>query len=482
MSLGTRLTLKTAAIVGALLALAAVALWGLSGLNRDLDAALDEYDRLAQTYELAVTIERVRGVLRTDASNAARLRPMVTRALLELEDEDLVLGEDVIGALRADLLAVTDAIDSGVGPARAAALSGPLNEATQRLFNEANRIETRIAEVGRSADARRAKVTRWVWGAAVIASALAIGVGFWQYLAVMRPLRRLGRGVNRLAGGDFSQKLRATGDREFVRLAEDFNQMADELQGLYQSLEEKVRLRSRQLAQSERLASVGFLAAGVAHEINNPLAIIAGEAELALQQLAGGEPDDPQAAQGLATIRDEAFRCKAITQKLISLARPGSGERARVDLLALAQEVATLVRTLPQHEGRVLDVAGTVAVAETDPSQVRQVLLNLVINALEASPIDGRVTVRVAADAAAARVAVIDRGRGMAEPTLAKVFEPFYTEKKSPSAPGLGLGLSISHAIINELGGRLTAASEGLGQGSTFTIELSASGARKEQS
>lgn len=482
MSLGTRLTLKTAAIVGALLALAAVALWGLSGLNRDLDAALDEYDRLAQTYELAVTIERVRGVLRTDASNANRLRPMVTRALLELEDEDLVLGEDVIGPLRTDLLAVTDALDSGAGPAQAAALSGPLNEATQRLFNEANRIETRIAEVGRSADARRAKVTRWVWAAAVVASALAIGVGFWQYLAVMRPLRRLGSGVNRLAGGDFSQKLRATGDREFVRLAEDFNRMAQELQGLYQSLEEKVRLRSRQLAQSERLASVGFLAAGVAHEINNPLAIIAGEAELALQQLGKGDggPADPQAAQGLATIRDEAFRCKAITQKLISLARPGSGERARVDLLALAQEVATLVRTLPQHEGRALDVAGTVAMVETDPAQLRQVLLNLVINALEASPTDGRVTVRVTADAAG-RVAVIDHGRGMSESTLAKVFEPFYTEKKSPSAPGLGLGLSISHAIIDELGGRLTAGSEGPGQGSTFTIELPAGAISKEQ-
>lgn len=475
MSLGTRLTLKTAAIVGALLALAAVAWWGLNGLNRDLDAALDEYDQLRQVYELAVTIEQARVVLRTDPKNTGRLRPMVTKALLELDDQSLALRPELAGQLRGDLLTVYEALSAGQGeerPADPAALAGALSQATNRLAVEARQIEQRIAAVGVAADQRRARVTRWVGGAALVAAVLAIGVGFWQYLAVMRPLRRLERGVNRLARGDFTEKLVGTGDREFVRLAEDFNAMADQLRGLYQSLEDKVRQRSRQLAQSERLASVGFLAAGVAHEINNPLAIIAGEAELAL----GALPADADAASrdALSAIRDEAFRCKAITQKLLSLARPGSDAREAVDLRKLAGDVATLVRTLPQHEGRKLNVVGPAATVPTDPAQVRQVLLNLIINALEASPVDGIVQVSVAVTEDRARVIVADQGRGMDEQTLARVFEPFYTEKRTPSAPGVGLGLSISHAIIEDLGGRLTAASDGPGRGSTFTIELPA--------
>jgi signal transduction histidine kinase len=480
MTLSLRLTLKTAALMAALLVVAGVSLWGLGGLNRDLDAALGEYDRLSATYRFATTVEQARVVLATDPDNTARLRPLVQRALLELEAGESALDPALAGELRGDLAPLEAALRDGtLGPETRDGLAGPLNTAISRLAAEADAIEQRIADVGDQADHRRRSVTRVLVVTALVAVLLAAIIGVWQYRAVMSPMRRLSHGVDRLAKGEFTQRLRATGDREFVKLAEDFNRMADELAGMYAGLEEKVRLRSAQLAQSERLASVGFLAAGVAHEINNPLGIIAGEAELALMNLPGDADDATR--QPLTAIRDEAFRCKAITQKLLSLARPGPGEQERVDLHALAQEVASLVRTLPQHEGRSVEVVPDTADAEagsahvlSDPAQLRQVLLNLVINALEATGTPGgRVAIRTGpADAGRVAIAVQDNGRGMDVQTLGRVFEPFYTEKNSPSTPGLGLGLSISHAIVTDLGGTLSAASDGPGRGSTFTIAL----------
>ena len=475
MTLSTRLTLKTAALIAALLVVACVSLWGLNGLNRDLDDALGEYDKLRATYTFVTTIEQARVVVMTDPNNTARLRPLVQRALLELEGGGLALDAALAQQLQGDLEMLDSAIREGTyGQLTQGELTGPLNTAINRLGNETNAIEKRIAKIGKTADGRRESVTRLLLMTAGVAALLAVLIGLWMYRAVMSPLRRLSHGVDRLAHGDFQQRLQATGDKEFVKLADDFNRMADELAGMYAGLEEKVRVRSAQLAQSERLASVGFLAAGVAHEINNPLGIIAGEAELALLELPKDASDE--ARQPLIAIRDEAFRCKAITQKLLSLARPGQCKKESVNLSALAHEVASLVRTLPQHVDRAVVVIGDANVtAQTDPAQIRQVLLNLIINALEAVPAKvGQVEIHTRQAAQGiAEITVQDNGQGMDEQTLANVFEPFYTEKNTPSTPGLGLGLSISHAIISDLGGTLSASSPGLGKGSAFTITLS---------
>lgn len=475
MSLGTRLTLKTAVLVLAVVVVAAAALWGLGGLNRDLDAALGEYDRLRETYLLSNSIEQARSLSRSDPPQTARVRQLLQRVLVGtqqrgggvLSDKRLTQVQD---ALRAALAALDppgrdrDKLDRAYAQ---------LNTAVNSLLSEIDDTSARIEHIDAAADQKRKRVVLWVTLTAALAALTAVAVGVWQYLAVMRPLRRLQGGVKRLASGEFADRLHAAGDREFVSLADDFNQMADELSSLYRDLEDKVRLRSAQLAQSERLASVGFLAAGVAHEINNPLAIIAGEAELALGQLPAGASDASRKA--LSDIRDEAFRCKAITHKLLSLARPGRGSSNEpTDLNAIAISVSDLVRNLPQYERRAVQVQTDAdAWAVTDPAQVKQVLMNLVINALEAvEPDTGRVWLVVERSIRYASIRVKDNGRGIEPDTLERVFEPFYTEKKTPSKPGLGLGLSISHAIIEDLGGRLTAHSGGLGQGSLFTIEL----------
>lgn len=472
MSLGTRLTFKTAVLVLAVVVVAGAALWGLAGLNRDLDAALNEYDRLRKAYMLINDVEQARAAASSAVPSPDRIRQPIQRAVLMLDEEAGVFTDETTAALRSELLVALRSLDeSQPDEAISYDTMGPLYTVINKLTIEISDTAAGIESIEQSAASHRARVIVGVSITAGLAALLAIIVGIWQYLAVMRPLRHLQRGVERLAAGDFADKLRETGDREFVLLANNFNRMADDLATLYRELEDKVRLRSAQLAQSERLASVGFLAAGVAHEINNPLAIIAGEAELALGDLT----DDSPQREALTAIRDEAFRCKGITQKLLSLARPGSDTREAIDLRQLADEVASLVKTLPQHKDRDLVVEGEHAMVVTDPSRVKQVLLNLVINALEAvSTRSGQVRLKIENTGGQVSVSVADNGKGIDPDALARVFEPFYTSKKTPNKPGLGLGLSISHAIIEDLGGQLTAASPGTDQGSTFTIELPA--------
>lgn len=473
MSLGTRLTLKTAVLVLAVVVVAVVAVWGLRGLNRDLDAALGQYDRLRETYTLSNSIEQVRSLTRQDPPQTERVRQLLQRLIIASEQGGSVMDDQRLAQVQGGLRSALVVLDEpGTERSRLDQAYAQLNTSVNSLLGEIDDTSARIQQIERDAEDNRTQVVQRVVLTAAITALLAIVVGIWQYLAVMNPLRRLQRGVERLASGDFADRLKASGDREFVHLADDFNRMADELSTLYQDLEDKVRLRSSQLAQSERLASVGFLAAGVAHEINNPLAIIAGEAELAL----GALPADADGAlcKALVDIRDEAFRCKGITQKLLSLARPGSDDLEPVVLVSLANEVASLIRTLPQHAGRTLTVQGDESVAATsDAPQLKQVLLNLVINALEAvEPGRGRVDISVEECGEIAAIAIRDNGKGLDADSIERVFQPFYTERKSPTTPGLGLGLSISHAIIEDLGGRLFAVSEGIGRGSTFTIEL----------
>jgi signal transduction histidine kinase len=237
---------------------------------------------------------------------------------------------------------------------------------------------------------------------------------------------------------------------------------------MQRGLERKVRRQAAELARAERPASVGFLAAGVAHEINNPLAIILAEAELAQRPGA-----DPTLAEALTVIREEAARCKAITARLLETAR-GGGAREDLDLLAEAKSAVALAQKLEQARACAVTVEGGFARAFAEPGPLRQVLLNLVVNAMEAAP-QGRVVVRVSADGPRSRVEVRDDGAGIASADLPRIFEPFFTTKRNPATPGLGLGLAVAQAIVSAQGGKLAAHSDGPGLGSVFTVELDAS-------
>jgi signal transduction histidine kinase len=259
--------------------------------------------------------------------------------------------------------------------------------------------------------------------------------------------------------------------------------MAAELQNLYRELEAKVAIKSKALVRSERLASVGFLAAGVAHEINNPLSIITGYGERAMQQLDRNSTDPQRIRNAIAVMCEEAFRCKQITDRLLKLARPGGEDRVRICLADLAHDVISTVGGLPEYrEKRLVLESGQRHLSEivARPGEIKQVILNLVINALEAvEPQGGEVKLTIASDERTVELSVIDNGRGMDAETLDRVFEPFFTLKRAGRA-GTGLGLSISHAIIADHGGTIAAASDGDSLGSRFTVTLPAAVSMRE--
>ena len=299
-----------------------------------------------------------------------------------------------------------------------------------------------------------------------------------QYRSIVVPLARLREGVRAIATGRFGERLPAQGEQEFAELADDFNRMAAELDGLYRDLEAKVAQKSRELVRSERLASVGFLAAGVAHEISNPLGIMSGFAELSLKGLRqrGDITSVEDAQRTLQIIRDETFRCKEIIHKLLSLSKPGSGERQPLSLAQVAEEVSLMVGGHERYRGRQLRLhlpQGDDLTILGDVVEMKQVLLNLTVNALEAvAPVAGVVTIRGRRERDQIVLCVSDNGCGMTAETREHVFEPFYTTRHHDGQRGMGLGLSITHAIIEGHHGTITAESPGVGLGSRFTVRL----------
>ncbi|MFO0946836.1 MAG: HAMP domain-containing sensor histidine kinase [Planctomycetota bacterium] len=314
-----------------------------------------------------------------------------------------------------------------------------------------------------------------VYSTSILVLVMLVVLVWVGYRAVFRPIRELHRGVTKISAGNFDPRVCLDSADEMQELGEAFNHMADRLQGIYKDLNFKVEERSRQLIRSERLASVGFLAAGVAHEINNPLASIAfcGEAiESRLKQVLPPNSENADVIRSYLTmIQQEAFRCKAITEKLLDFSRVGEPERVETDIVALVRNVIELVQHLGKTKDRnlVFDPYHPVF-ARVNPQELKQVLLNLVVNALESTDEGG--TVRIVADPRdeGVVVSVADDGCGMTEEVKDNLFEPFFTRNRT--GKGTGLGLSISHLIISQHGGTLDANSAGPGKGSTFTIHL----------
>ncbi|HEX7177254.1 MAG TPA: ATP-binding protein [Pyrinomonadaceae bacterium] len=229
-----------------------------------------------------------------------------------------------------------------------------------------------------------------------------------------------------------------------------------------------------QLARSRRLATVGQLAAGVAHEINNPLAAIAACAEAVVRDVRASEPASALAAEGnwnfyLEEIVRQALRGKAITRGLLDLSRQRRAKREAVELNQLVERAARLFEPRGAERGvRVeLDVDARVGEVATDEGMVRQILDNLLSNALDAAGAGGRVGVSTVLDAARVRVEVEDSGPGIPPEILARVFDPFFTTKDP--GHGSGLGLAISLSLAEAIGGALTVESKP-GAGTRFRL------------
>lgn len=292
---------------------------------------------------------------------------------------------------------------------------------------------------------------------------------------VFAPLKQLQEGVNHVAKGDFEHPINLKSGDELEELANAFNDMTHQLASTYRNLEQQVNERSRQLVRSERMVSVGFLAAGVAHEINNPLASIAFCSEALQSRLSDYIKRYPQETEVinkyLAMIQQEAFRCKEITSKLLEFSRVGDRRREPTDLAGLIQSVLEIAQHLQNCRGkRIIFQPYAQVVAGVNAQDIKSVVLNLVVNALDSMDEGGVLTITLMQKTGLAEMNFTDTGCGMAPDVLQNIFEPFFT--KNRTGKGTGLGLFISHQIVDQHGGQIEARSAGPSQGSTFTVRV----------
>jgi two-component system NtrC family sensor kinase len=231
-----------------------------------------------------------------------------------------------------------------------------------------------------------------------------------------------------------------------------------------------------QLLQTQKLASIGELSAGIAHEINNPLAIIRQEAEWLQRLLKDEKFKDPKEVQDfrgpLKEIVHQVDRCTEITQNLLNFARKREPVIQAADLNKIIQDMTALVEREARHNNIqiIRQFQPDLPQALSDPPLLRQVILNLLTNATYAIQKEGTITISTGLlDPEHLKIAVRDTGGGIPPENLGKIFDPFFTTK--PEGKGTGLGLSICHGIIYKLGGQISVASQ-VGQGTTFTIIL----------
>jgi signal transduction histidine kinase len=315
-----------------------------------------------------------------------------------------------------------------------------------------------------------------VWTSALMVLGMLCGLMSLFHRWVLSPVRMLQRGVRHVARGSFDYKINLKSGDEMQDLAEAFNDMTVKISMTYADLERQVQERSRQLVRSERLAGVGFLAAGVAHEINNPLASIAFCAEALDHRLErvlkpADDPEHRLVGHYLKMIQEEAFRCKNITEKLLDFSRCNEITRERIDLASLIQGVVEMIQHIGKYRGKTIIFHPREAVmAHVDGQEIKQVVLNLIVNALESMDAQGTVRIDTRYHQGMAEMIFTDDGCGMEPEVLENIFEPFFTKRRE--SKGTGLGLSITHRIVNQHHGEITAVSPGPDQGSTFTVRL----------
>ncbi len=504
MTLRKKFLLHNLLLVGVMLIAGGVAFWRLRMVSQEVNVSHSVYAEMRTIGNVAVDVGTAEGLLSDPTTNRQRIIEHLKFAVGGLDQfVHVAQGYGPSGDPQASQAYIP--INRSAATAR-----NKLNDVLQRLLHEnpasldAASLRKTVASAlddidhattscigfisGRqqSASSELARTVIVIGLLASIAIVAAVLLSISQYRLVMVPLRRLREGVRRVAQAKFSQTVDLAGmgrSSEFSDLASEFNQMATELDTFYRRLEEQVREKSRELVRSERLASVGFLAAGVAHEINNPLNIISGYAEITFKRLDECrdrlEPDGvAKARENLRIIREEAFRCKEITEKLLSLSRPGDDSREECDLGVVARDVATMTQVLKNYRNRrltlKLDSIEPLAV-RANLTEMKQVLLNLTINALEAAPAQGgEVCIEGRRGSDWVELSVMDNGRGMPPEVLTHVFEPFFSARKTNGDRGTGLGLSISHAIVENHNGRIEAQSDGPGRGSRFTVRLPA--------
>lgn len=355
-----------------------------------------------------------------------------------------------------------------------------------------------VVDVGvslKEADQRVARTTREAMLMGVLSTFVVCGSGAWLvHRLVNRPVQRLLECTQRVSNGDLScsTDLASSDDeighltRSFISMTADLQKAQEQLSSWAHRLEEEVERKTRdltlaqaQVLRSEKLSSVGLLAAGVAHELNSPLTGILTFAHIVAKRL----PESSSEREHVLVIATQAERCATIIRQLLDLSRERPPEKKRQDLHALIEQAVALVEHQPRfHDIRIQrEYDSRIRALLMDAGQMQQVFLNLLVNGGEAMPQGGRLTIetrlesRPAQDAGDGQLAdcvaivVRDTGIGIAPEYLHRIFDPFFTLKDV--GKGTGLGLAVTHGIVERHGGKITVEST-VGQGTVFTIIL----------
>ena len=304
-----------------------------------------------------------------------------------------------------------------------------------------------------------------------LAGLLAAGLAAWRLSAsIARPIRALARASEHIAGGDFTQSLPVESTDELSSLTNAFNTMVSSLKQRDELLKARTRL---QLTRSERLASIGRLAAGVAHEINNPLTGVLTFAHMLLKDA----PEGSRQREDVQTIIDATTRCRDIVRGLLNFSRQSEPHKRPSDLNEVLRQAINLIRNHASiSRVRVAEqLDPSLPPVVIDPNQIQEVAMNILVNAIDAMGEGGDLTLRTRlaeiGGAGWVEVEITDTGCGIPPEDLDRVFDPFFTTK--PAGKGTGLGLAIGYGIVTEHGGHILVSSE-VGKGTTVTVRLPA--------
>lgn len=295
---------------------------------------------------------------------------------------------------------------------------------------------------------------------------------FVLLVLVERPLEELMETIERVRHGDLSTRVEfAKRDDDIGRLGRQFNEMVEQLNEGRRKLEE---FHQREMARAEHLATLGELAAGLAHEIRNPLAGIAGVVDVMSKDLPANSPS--RAVVG--DVQGEIRHIQEILNDLLSYARPPQPDFHPADLNATIEQAVLLARQ--QVRNKPIQILYTPNPAlpqvEHDPALIQQVVLNLMLNGIQAISGTGKVEVITVREQDQAVVEVADTGRGIQADALAKIFKPFFTTRSE----GTGLGLSLANGIVQSHGGKIEVSSVP-GKGSRFRVALPLERAKKDR-
>ncbi len=303
-------------------------------------------------------------------------------------------------------------------------------------------------------------------GITLAVAALSTIFALWISRQISRPIRHLVDASQQLANGNLETKVEPTSRDELGKLSYRFNQMAEALRQRDERLKEFTK---RKIMESERLATIGQLAANVAHELNNPLQGIVTYSSLLLEKDICDEP----ARRNIEKISIQANRCREIIRGLLDFSRQKKPQKTLTDINALLRRCVSLVENQALFHNIMVaqNLDESLPMIVVDPSQIERVFLNLIINAAEAMEDGGTLalTTSYGLNAQSMEIEVKDSGHGISIENMQRIFNPFFTTKEI--SHGVGLGLAISYGIVNEHNGEITVESE-IGKGATFTVSL----------